>query len=191
VASISLLYNEIQSLSFHGDGVGGDAPRMMAAGGVKKWRSSNSAVLAMATNMGMIEFYTFVGSLRATGFSGNIILGISDWAGDDVVNYLKSQNVTMKFQGEKYSEYKVSHARFFLYRDWIENCTACTDGIMLTDFRDAYFQAGESHHDIARCVKPFHKWLQMNKLLMRRSSTNNRSFCYRGGLGAAISNNGI
>jgi hypothetical protein len=157
----------------------GDAPRTTTAtggGGVKEaknnWRSSNSAVLAMATNMGMIEFYNFVGSLRATGFSGHIVLGISDGAGDDVVAYMKSQNVTVKYQGEKYGEYKVSHARFFLYRDWIEDCTGCTDGIMLTDFRDAYFQAGESYGLCCLCcaidktivafvapsIKPFYEW---------------------------------
>jgi hypothetical protein len=138
-------------LTEYGKGLaGGDAPPSTndaAARGPAPWRSSHSAVLAMATNMYQGEYQIFVGSLRATGYSGHIILGISDYAGEDVVNYLSSQNVTIKpiVGGDpgSYSEYKVSHARFFLYRDWIENCTSCTDGIMLTDFRDAYFQAGE------------------------------------------------
>lgn len=129
-----------------------------ATRGAAPWRSSHSAVLAMATIMGMDAFQTFLGSLRATGYSGHIILGITGdggWGGgEDVVDYLTSQNVTIKpyvvGSPGSYSEYKISHARFFLYRDWIENCTSCTDGIMLTDFRDAYFQAGESHHII--CV---------------------------------------
>jgi hypothetical protein len=141
--------------------VGVDAPWAEAndaTRGAAPWQSSHSAVLAMATNMGMDLFQIFVGSLRATGYSGHIILGITGdggWGGgEDVVDYLTSQNVTMKpyvvGSPGSYSEYKTSHARFFHYRDWIENCTSCTDGIMLTDFRDAYFQAGESYHII--CV---------------------------------------
>lgn len=43
--------------------------------------------------------------------------------------------------GGDYDKYKVSHARFFLFRDWLLNCTSCDDGAMLTDLRDAYFQA--------------------------------------------------
>lgn len=159
VATIAFVYNGLKFLPLVGENVGGDAPRLVdvissvlfplakeSSTSGAQWRSSHSAVLAMATNMGMLEYYNFVGSLRATGYSGHIILGINDGAGDNELNYLRSQNVTIKTQGEKYRDYKVSHARFFLYRDWIENCTSCTDGIMLTDFRDAYFQAGESYH---------------------------------------------
>lgn len=159
VATILFVYNGLKFLPLVGENVGGDAPRLVdvissvlfplakeSSTSGAQWRSSHSAVLAMATNMGMLEYYNFVGSLRATGYSGHIILGINDGAGDNELNYLRSQNVTIKTQGEKYRDYKVSHARFFLYRDWIENCTSCTDGIMLTDFRDAYFQAGESYH---------------------------------------------
>ena len=166
VATILFVHNRLKFLLLDGE-MGGDAPRLVDAinsvwfplakessTSGAQWQSLHSAVLAMATNMGMVEYYNFVGSLRATGYSGHIILGINDGAGDDELNYLRSQNVTIKTQGDKYREYKVSHARFFLYRDWIENCTSCTDGIMLTDFRDAYFQAGESYH-IAH-GQPFH-----------------------------------
>jgi hypothetical protein len=40
-----------------------------------------------------------------------------------------------------YLDYKLTWARFLYYRDWILQCTDCTDGIMVTDYRDAYFQA--------------------------------------------------
>ena len=139
------------------------------------WRSSHSAVLALATNMRLDEYRTFVGSLRATGYSGRIVLGISEDAPSDVVEYLTSQAVTVHryvkadrctYDGyvgnegrpidmndppsghgwqcpKEYPDYKITHARFALYKDWIEGCPSCTDGIMLTDARDSFFQAGE------------------------------------------------
>jgi len=139
------------------------------------WRSSHSAVLAVATNMHLDEYRIFVGSLRATGYSGRIILGISENAPSDVVEYLMSQAVTVHryvradgctYDGyvgnegrpidmndppsghgwqcpREYPDYKITHARFALYKDWIEGCPSCTDGIMLTDARDSFFQAGE------------------------------------------------
>ena len=139
----------------------------------QQWQSKNSAVLAMATNMDIDGYQRFVGSLRATGFSGTIILGISDNASDEIRTYLSSQQVIMKdyvvdkctYSGQvgnegkpidmesppsahpwkcpkSYPDYKQTHARFVLYKDWIMNdCAQCTDGIMLTDARDAFYQA--------------------------------------------------
>jgi hypothetical protein len=139
------------------------------------WDSSRCAVLAMATNMGLGEYQTFVGSLRATGYSGRIVLGISHDASSEIIDYLNANGVTMRkyIKAEKctydgyvnnegkvldmnhppshhpwqcsaeYPDYKMTHGRFVLYKDWIVECTECTDGIMLTDARDAYFQAGE------------------------------------------------
>lgn len=106
------------------------------------WRSSHSAVLAMATNYDMETYQTFIGSLRATGYDGHIILGVSENPSEELASYCALQNVTMQPQEHgKYDEYKVSHKRFFTYTDWIRDCNTCTDGIMLTDFRDAFFQA--------------------------------------------------
>lgn len=139
----------------------------------QQWQSKNSAVLAMATNMHIGDYQRFVGSLRATGFSGTIILGISDDASDEIRTFLSSQQVVMKdyvlgkctYSGhignegktidmqnppshhpwkcpKDYPDYKQTHARFVLYKDWILNdCPQCTDGIMLTDARDAFYQA--------------------------------------------------
>jgi len=56
----------------------------------------------------------------------------------------------------EYPEYKLTWARFFYYRDWLrDDCGGCTDGIMLTDFRDAYFQAGEFFR-WGGCVRDIH-----------------------------------
>lgn len=42
-----------------------------------------------------------------------------------------------------YPDYKITWARFLLYKDWLAECPSCTDGVMLTDVRDAVFQSGE------------------------------------------------
>ena len=133
------------------------------------WDSSKSAVLGLASGYPRYVYEGFVGSLRATGFSGHIILAIAIDAPEDVVSYLEKQNVTMKHVeraakctyngtvGEKgvpidmdkshewkcpkdYPDYKITWARFLYYRDWLNDCPSCTDGVMLTDVRDAFFQ---------------------------------------------------
>ena len=133
------------------------------------WDSSKSAVLGLATGYPRNVYEGFVGSLRATGFAGHIILAIAKDAPSDVVSYLMEQNVTMKYVekaekctyngtiGEKgkpidmqksgewkcpkdYPDYKITWARFLYYRDWLNDCPSCTDGVILTDVRDAFFQ---------------------------------------------------
>lgn len=42
-------------------------------------------------------YRTFVGSLRATGYAGHIILGIANDAPYHIVDYLTSQNVTIQY----------------------------------------------------------------------------------------------
>ena len=42
-----------------------------------------------------------------------------------------------------YPDYKITWARFLLYRDWLLECPTCSDGVMLTDVRDAFFQSGK------------------------------------------------
>ncbi|KAL3823484.1 hypothetical protein ACHAXA_010244 [Cyclostephanos tholiformis] len=158
----------------------------------RTWKSEKSAVLSMASSSGLDDHARFVGSLRATGYDGRIILGISHDSSDDVIEYLDSKNVTYHrvYKSEtgcahngtagaepmymtyddngigtprriiinadgtgwncprEYPEYKLTWARFFYYRDWLmseEDCgvgmVECADGIMVTDYRDAYFQA--------------------------------------------------
>mmetsp|Transcript_35002 Transcript_35002/g.64811 ORF Transcript_35002/g.64811 Transcript_35002/m.64811 type:complete len:335 (+) Transcript_35002:167-1171(+) len=137
------------------------------------WDPSKSVVMGMASGYGLNVYQQFVGSLRATGYSGHIILGVStniiNENNNDVSRYLKSQNVTMKgiemegsvctYNGtidnygkvidmqksgwkcpKAYPDYKITWARFLFYRDWLKECTSCTDGVVLTDVRDAYFQ---------------------------------------------------
>ena len=39
-----------------------------------------------------------------------------------------------------YPDYKIQWGRFPLAAEWLKECTECTDGVMLSDVRDAYFQ---------------------------------------------------
>ena len=130
----------------------------------KKWDSQKSAVLGLATGYMLRDYKRFVGSLRATGFPGHIILGIAANAPSDVVQYLAESNVETHVvemaekctydgsEGENgepitswkclkdYPDWKITWGRFGLYKDWLRDCPDCTDGIILTDVRDAYFQ---------------------------------------------------
>ncbi|KAL3763446.1 hypothetical protein ACHAW5_010236 [Stephanodiscus triporus] len=146
---------------------GGRLPPKTPTAPQRPWRSSHSAVLAMATNLNLNDYQIFVGSLRATGYDGHIILGIRPDTSSDIIEYLEMQNVTMyrfykadkcTYDGylnnegkpldmtnwqcpKEYPDYKITHARFVLYKDWLVGCEGCTDGIMLTDARDSFFQA--------------------------------------------------
>jgi hypothetical protein len=162
---------------------GGWAPQTPTAP-QRPWRSSHSAVLAMATNLNQNDYEIFVGSLRATGYDGHIILGIRPDTSSEIIEYLEMQNVTMHrfYKADKctydgylnnegkpldmnnppsghpwqcpkeYPDYKITHARFALYKDWLVGCEGCTDGIMLTDARDSFFQAGKSFISMMMCV---------------------------------------
>jgi len=131
-----------------------------------QWDSSKSAVLALASGYQIDTYKSFVGGLRATGYPGHIILGISEDSTSDVLQYLAEQNATTKvvtmaknctYDGAvghngkvintrkwhcpaAYPDYKITWARFLLYKDWLNDCPECTDGVMLTDARDAFFQ---------------------------------------------------
>lgn len=133
------------------------------------WDSAKSVVLGVASGYGLNTYQEFVGSLRATGYLGHIILGVAKNLPADAISYLNEQNVTMKVveQAEKctyngtigekgvpidmqrsgewkcpmdYPDYKITWARFLYYRDWLNGCPSCTDGVILTDVRDAFFQ---------------------------------------------------
>lgn len=58
------------------------------------------------------------------------------------------QELDMQKSGEwncakTYPDYKITWGRFLFYRDWLNECPTCTDGVMLTDVRDAVFQSGK------------------------------------------------
>lgn len=119
--------------------------------------SKTATVMGVATGYRLSVFHLFVGSLRRSGFTGNIILGVSPESemADDVKEYLKSQNVTMKhlqfvnctyenFGTEgcvyPYQDIKIRWSRFPLQRDWLLECDQCTGPVLVSDIRDAFFQ---------------------------------------------------
>ena len=126
--------------------------------------SGKPAVLGVAAGYDLSVFKRFVGSLRATGYSGHIILGVEPNLDEDIAIYLKGQNVITKpvettldectYHGAKlhngesyamkcfkdYPDYKMSWGRFAFYRDWLHECDTCSGGVMLTDVRDVFFQ---------------------------------------------------
>jgi hypothetical protein len=117
-----------------------------------KWDPSKCVVIGLAVGYGLNVYEMFVGSLRATGYPGHIILGISPDAPDNVRKYLIKARVQIKevsftnctYPVGKcalgYPDYKIQWGRFAFAGDWLRECKECTDGVMLTDVRDAYFQ---------------------------------------------------
>ena len=118
-----------------------------------KWRSSMSAVIGLAMGYELKTYQIFVGSLRATGYDGHIILGVQTDMPPEIAAYLASHNVTTKevvmgictYFGHKemdgnhilkqkccqaYPEYKIQWSRFLLARDWLKECTECTGRLL-------------------------------------------------------------
>jgi len=127
--------------------------------------SSTATVMAMATGYGLDENKRFVGSLRKTGFTGNIILAVKADMRQNIRDYLTKQGVTLKFLNKvdctytmkdmkendahaeevlscvaPYPDLKQRWSRFPLLRDYLEECKECTGPVLVTDFRDTYFQ---------------------------------------------------
>ncbi|CAB9518955.1 expressed unknown protein [Seminavis robusta] len=133
----------------------------------KKSRSSQSTVMGMAIGYDLFVFQRFVGSLRRSGFTGTIILGVDPQKVDSKVEeYLLAKNVTTKFiqhvncstpfvnntedlraaQKElltclaPYPNLKARWGRFPLLRDWLAECEECNGPVLITDVRDTIFQ---------------------------------------------------
>lgn len=125
--------------------------------------SSTATVMGMATGYGLDVYQRFVGSLRKSGFKGNIILGVAPDVSPRVLAYFKYRGVTPKllkwvnctyqtdeadtgdiFKRTKcsypYPDIKIRWSRFPLQRDWLEECETCTGPVLIMDVRDAYFQ---------------------------------------------------
>ena len=55
-----------------------------------------ATVLAMGTGYPLVTYQKFVGSLRKTGYVGNIIIVVAPSIDDEAAQYLASQQVTMR-----------------------------------------------------------------------------------------------
>ena len=103
----------------------------------------------------------FAGTLRLSGYSGEIILGVSPSISEGERRYLRSINCThyavkaiscgeaasihsdsTRIRGAcsaKYPRLKLEWARYQLAKDWIEACPHCTGWALVSDVRDAAF----------------------------------------------------
>lgn len=130
--------------------------------------SQYATVMAMASGYELNTYKRFVGSLRKTGFEGNIILGVKEPLEKEIKQYFLEQNVTFKYlklvdcsfgtwsEEEKkeidghelerktcaypYNDIKLRWSRFPLMRDWLQECETCTGPVLVTDARDVFFQ---------------------------------------------------
>ena len=128
-----------------------------------KGDSSTATVMGMATGYPLNVYERFVGTLRKSGFSGNIILGVDEEIDQKTINYFQRQRVTYKImkwtnctyaKSEKededifqrttcaspYPDIKIRWSRFPLQRDWLNECKECTGPVLIMDVRDSFFQ---------------------------------------------------
>lgn len=127
------------------------------------WDSTNATVMGYATGYPIVTYKKFVGSLRNSGFKGNIILALAPDVEDKIVEYLTSRNVIMhrveyttctheliggggvdekELQSclAPYAHLKARWGRFPLYKDYLQACSTCTGPVLVTDVRDVFFQ---------------------------------------------------
>ena len=128
------------------------------SGGVNRLKLDRSrVVIGLAVGYGIKEFRRFVGSLRATGYMGVIILGVSSDIATSVQHFLLRHHVEMKIveadslmdahksDGDNAGFYSVALPRWQLYRKWISEINETEEQhretlYFLTDTRDVYFQ---------------------------------------------------
>lgn len=134
---------------------------------ITRKESRTATVMAFAMNYDLYIHKKFVGSLRKSGFTGNIILWVEKHTKPGVREFLQTHGVTMrgltfvnctyvdlsakdetKNSHEKerltcahpYTDLKVRWSRFPLMRDWLAGCEECTGPVLISDYRDAFFQ---------------------------------------------------
>jgi hypothetical protein len=125
--------------------------------------SSTATVIALASGYPVVVYQRFVGTLRKSGYTGHIILGVAPDITDASLQYLQYRKVTVKILSwvnctymkgpededdifkettcaDPYPDIKIRWSRFPLARDWLLECTSCTGPVLVTDARDALFQ---------------------------------------------------
>lgn len=128
--------------------------------------SGNDVVVSIIHNGGLFEqrYKRLIASLRATGYAGNIILGIQPNVPEKALKILKDSNVTVytvtpsKCQSpiDKYKDnhgkplkcfksvekLPVEWGKYELARRWIEECKTCTGRVLLAlDGKTTFFQS--------------------------------------------------
>ena len=81
----------------------------------------------------------FVGTLRNTGYEGDIVLGIAEQQEEKVIEYYKKRNVNAQVV-KPTSDLPLAFIRFYEYKKWIEPY-ADDDLVLLSDTADTFFQS--------------------------------------------------
>jgi hypothetical protein len=99
----------------------------------------------------------FVGSLRATGYTGDIILGTDPDINEAWLDFFAAYNVTIRHvKGQKCAstnesalpncveisgtEASMNFARYYVFQEWLKDYSS-NARVMISDVRDVYFQA--------------------------------------------------
>lgn len=122
---------------------------------------NQDTIIGIGADYDIQVYKKFIGSIRKSGFSGNIILGMSDQQHhanndghiEDILSYLHAQNVIVKtiqavicsFDASQiclqdYAHLKPSMASYFLVKKWLGDCIECNGLVMLAPIPNVYFQ---------------------------------------------------
>ena len=129
-----------------------------------KGDSTTATVIGMGTNYPLEVHQRFVGSLRMSGYKGNILLLVESTISPEIKEYFEARNVTYKavemlnstscadqrrglisdISNEQclkaYPELKARWGRYPLLRDFLQSCETCTGPVLYVDVRDTFFQ---------------------------------------------------
>jgi len=118
---------------------------------------ADSTIITMAYDADFIQYIRFVSSLRDNGYGGKIMIGMEKDEDPEIIQYLKTQNVTIQtliptectFESAKplqkcyqpYSHIRREWSHFSLVRDWLSSCSTCSGPVLfMSSMKRAYFQ---------------------------------------------------
>lgn len=126
---------------------------MVNIGKQRVWETNGDAVIGFGTGYDLYIYKQFVGSLRRTGFQGNIIIGLEYHQNAEILSYFDSQRVTVKklrtakclYDSKKIcleenTDLNPIYAYYSVAKKWLRECTECTGSVMLTSIQSTYFQ---------------------------------------------------
>jgi len=103
-------------------------------------RDARRIVLGAAVGFGVEQVRVFVESLRASGYSGDVVILVR-WPGLKVRRYLRGRGVTSIPIVQTRSFTRSVHARrYAIYADYLRRRADRYDQVMLSDVRDVVFQ---------------------------------------------------
>jgi len=118
--------------------------------GVHPKQNNSSCVFGMAYGYSVESLSPFILSLRKTGYSGCILLGAKFPVTEDLENFAREHNITLKHIIQQISQkgrkscslcsLGLASSRYMFYLDWLEELDENISSILITDVRDVVFQ---------------------------------------------------